>query len=756
MKRPRPEKKPTAGLPSREDIVRFLETFPNKAGKREIARHFGLYGAAKIALKQLLREMSDDGLIDQPDRHKHLISTAGLPPVTVIIATHIDADGELWAKPADWKLEETPPKILVKVGRAGETIGINERGLARLDKLADGHYQAKIIKKLSDERNSVIGVYQAGRSGGGRVIPSHRKERHEFFIATGEELGASDGQLVMLEVLPGRKQGMRRGRVLQVVGDSNDPKSASLIAIHQHDVPNLFPPEVVEEARSFKSPTLESFREDIRHLPLVTIDGEDARDFDDAVYAQKDDSPENPGGWQVIVAIADVAFYVRPGTALDREAQNRGNSVYFPDRVVPMLPEELSNELCSLKPRVDRACLAVRMVFDANGQKKSHQFFRGLMKSAERLTYTRAQQAMDGHEVDLAPAFIDAVIKPLYGAYAALKRARDHRQPLNIDLPERQVIVSSDGIVTGIKTRERFDSHRLIEDFMIAANVCAAETLEQKRQPCMYRVHESPPPLKLESLREYLESLGINFAKGQVVRPAAFNKILDKAADSPFALMINEVILRSQTQAYYSPDNLGHFGLNLQKYAHFTSPIRRYSDLLVHRGLISGLGFGPGGLSEGEMRRFAQIGEHISNTERRAMLAERDAIDRFCIAYLSDRVGEVFDGRISGVVRFGLFVKLEGIGADGFVPAALLGQEYFQHDEKHHRLVGGKSGLSYNLGELVSVKLRQADPKTGSLELDMLGKKDEKFDPHRGKIVAGKRGREKSAAARVKSSRRPR
>jgi ribonuclease R len=511
-----------------------------------------------------------------------------------------------------------------------------------------------------------------------------------------------------------------QARVVQRVGDSSDPRAFSLIAIHAHGIPTEFPHEAVALAEKARPVGLGD-RADLRAIPLVTIDGADARDFDDAVWAEPD--PESRGGWHVIVAIADVAWYVRPADALDRAARERGNSVYFPDRVVPMLPEALSNELCSLKPGVERACMAVHLWLDAEGRVQRHRFVRGLMRSAARLTYEQVQAAIDGRPNETAGPLVEPVLRPLYGAYRAFDRARQRRGTLDLDLPERRILLDPTGRVARIEPRERLDSHKLIEEFMISANVAAAEELERLRRPCMYRVHAAPDPAKLAALREFLEGIGIPglaLAKGQVVQPRHFNEILHRAAGTPYATLVNELVLRSQAQAAYSPENVGHFGLALRRYAHFTSPIRRYADLLVHRSLIAGLDFGAGGLPPTEAKDFTGVAEHISMTERRAAVAERSATDRYTAAFLAERVGATFNGRINGVTRAGLFVTLSETGADGLIPISRLPNDFYDHDEAGHRLVGRRSGRIFRLGDPVSVRLAEANTVTGSLLFSLL------------------------------------
>ncbi|HUN51015.1 MAG TPA: ribonuclease R, partial [Candidatus Sulfotelmatobacter sp.] len=575
-----------------------------------------------------------------------------------------------------------------------------------------------------------------------RIQPADKRSRHELVVPVEHALGAVTGEVVLAEVLPGRAYGLKQARVKERLGKIGEPRSLSLMAVHQHDIPTRFSDTALDEAKAAK-PVALGKREDLRGLPLVCIDPEDARDHDDAVFAEADTDAKNAGGWHVVVAIADVAWYVRPGSGLDRDARLRGNSVYFPDRVVPMLPEALSTDLCSLLEAEPRACLAVHMWFDAAGNKRRHRFARGLMRSRATLTYGQAQAAWDGRADDKTAALLDEVIRPLYGAYAALARARDKREPLAIDLPERKVLLGADGYIKAILPRERFDAHRLIEEFMIQANVCAAESLEAMRQPCMYRVHAEPAADKLEALRAFLATLDLNLAKGQALAPRLFNRILAKVAGTPHESLVNEVVLRAQAQAVYSPDNIGHFGLHLGRYAHFTSPIRRYADLLVHRALITGGRLGDGGLSPFDIENFAATAELISNAERRAMAAEREAMDRFTAAFLSARIGADFRGRISGVTRFGLFVKLAETGADGLIPISTLGDDYFVHDETRHALVGRQSGVTYQLGQTVAVRLVEAAPITGGLRLELLDG---------GAPAAKRRGRFRPAATRKRST----
>jgi len=707
--------KPHSAL-TKEIVLEALAREPN-ATKRDLARVLGVHGNDRITLKRILKELETEGEISR-GRKRAFAKAGALPDVAVLEITGQDTDGELLARPQKWEGDEAPPQIMVMPGREGDAPGKGERVLARLTKADDG-YEARIIKRLGASVHKVLGVYRQSAKEG-RIVPIDRKSRYEFIVAPNDRGGATPNELVLAEPLSGRASGLPRARVIERLGSMDAPKAVSLIAIHAHGIPTEFPKDTLDEAERAK-PVDPRGRTDLRNIPLVTIDPEDARDHDDAVWAGPDDDPKNPGGHVAIVAIADVAHYVTPGSALDREAYNRGNSAYFPDRVVPMLPEVLSADLCSLHVGEDRACLAVRMVFDQNGRKRRHEFLRGIMRSAASLTYAQAQRAFDGKPDADNAEIARTALTPLWRAYQTLANARDARDPLNLDLPERRIVIGEDGKVKSIAYRERLESMRLIEEFMIQANVAAAETLEKARIPLVFRVHEQPSKEKLFSYADFLRTLSLPFAKGQVIKPGVFNRVLEKAKGTPHVDVLNDVTLRSQAQAIYSPNNIGHFGLNLTHYAHFTSPIRRYADLIVHRALIRAIHAGDDGLTDSEAGKLTQISEHISMTERRAMAAERDSTDRYVAAYMEDRVGATFDARVTGVTRFGLFVRLPETGAEGLVPARSLGFEYFRHDERRHALVGDRSGTKYGLGDILPVRLMEAAPLTGGLRFELAG-----------------------------------
>ncbi len=643
------------------------------------------------------------------------------PPVAVADVVERDADGDLHVRLA--KAPADAPVFRLAPGadepKAGAP-GLGDRLLVRFETLETGEREARLIKRLGQSAHRVLGVVRKARREI-RVEPVDRRSRESLLLTEAEAGELSDGDLVLAQVggFADRPHGPRRGKVLEVVGREDDPRAASLVAIHTHGLPMGFSDAVEAEALAAAAPTLQG-RADLRALPLITIDPADARDHDDAVFAEPDEDPANLGGWIVWVAIADVAAYVRAGSALDREAREKGNSVYFPDRVEPMLPERLSAGLCSLREGEARACLAARMVFDAEGRKRAHRFVRGLMRSAAKLSYEQAQAAMDGEPDDLTGPLMERVLKPLWAAYEVLKAGRRRRSPLEIESAERRVRLTAGGEVAAITPRASLEAHKLIEEFMIQANVSAAETLEHRRSPLIYRVHDAPSAAKLLALADFLATLGMPWTKGEPARTDRFNRLVEATRGGPHGEIVNEVVLRTQMQAIYSAENIGHFGLNLTRYAHFTSPIRRYADLIVHRALIRALDLGDDGLSDEDKARIADTAEHITHTERRAMAAERDAVDRYVAAFLQDQVGATFEGRITGVTRFGLFVRLTDTGADGLIPVSSLGQEYFIHDDQLHALIGERTGARWRLGRRVTVKLKEATPITGGLLLEML------------------------------------
>ena len=762
--------------PSRDEILRYIAENPDRSGKRDIAKAFSLRGGDRIWLKDLLRDLQDEGLLTR--QRKRLARAGALPRVAVLDIFGRDSDGVLLARPTEAPDDGPPPVVSIRVPRSGPAPGVGDRVLAKTfpaddeqSTLGGPAYTGRVMKIFEKRTEAVLGVFRVLKDGTFRIEPVERRQP-ELTVDREFQNGAKNGDLVEVEPARAPRYGLPRAKVLSVLGSLTSEKAVSMIAIHAHDIPHIFPPEVLAEAEGL-APLLsprsrgegdppgsgirpargqapdrvrgsanldesaqsliplpgpsprkrgqgDFVREDWRDLPLVTIDPSDAKDHDDAVFAEPDADDKNPGGVVVTVAIADVAAYVRPDSPLDREALKRGNSVYFPDRVVPMLPERISNDLCSLREGEDRPALAVRMTFSAEGRKIRHSFHRIMMKSAAKLAYPQAQAAIDGVPDDTTGPMLETVLKPLWDAYAVLKRGRDARQPLELDLPERKILLKEDGTVDRVVVPERLDAHRLIEEFMIQANVCAAETLEAKKQPLLYRIHDAPSLAKQESLREFLHTLNLSLARGAQMKPGQFNGILERVRGADNEALVNEVVLRSQSQAEYSPKNIGHFGLNLRRYAHFTSPIRRYADLIVHRGLISALRLGPDGLTRQEEARLEDVGVLISAAERRAMAAERDTVDRLIAAYLAERIDDRFDARVSGVVKAGLFVTLPQYGADGFIPVSSLGGDYYIYDETARSLYGERSGKGYQLADRVEVRLVEVAPMAGAMRFEML------------------------------------
>ncbi len=689
-------------LPSREDIRRFIADSPNRVGKREISRAFNLGPEHRVALRGMLKSLEHDGALSPPV-HKRHTAPGRLPETAVLLVTGTDPDGDALARPVAWEAKSPPPLVLMHAERPGRpALAPGDRVLARVKPIGPGKYEGRTIKRLEGAPSRVLGIFRAPD----RLVPTDRRAKAEWRIPPGDSLAAETGEIVLAEPLPGGGYGLKSARVVERLGRMGDARSVSLICIHSHFIPQEFSPQALEEAKKARGVAL-GRRTDLRDMPLVTIDGEDARDFDDAVYAEP-----AADGFSLTVAIADVAHYVRPGSALDAAALERGNSCYFPDRVVPMLPEALSNGWCSLRPNEDRGCLFVHMRINGAGEKISHRFGRGLMRSAARLTYTEVQNAFDAGQSAGLP---EGLLTTLYAAFRALLGARARRGTLDLDLPERKVVLDENGTVLQVAPRPRLDSHRLIEEFMVLANVAAAEELERLKRPCMYRVHAPPSDEKLANLRNFLATLDIALPIGRSLHPRDLDTVLQKVAGTEQAAMVNEVMLRSQSQAAYAPDNIGHFGLGLARYAHFTSPIRRYADLLVHRALIAGLKLGPGGLPPEAAADYENIGEKISATERRAALAERDAVDRYLSAYMADKIGAVFAARISGVARFGLFVTLLESGATGLLPLSSLPDDYWMHDETTQTLNGRRTRQSFRLTQEITVRLNEASPVTGGL-----------------------------------------
>jgi len=709
-----------SGPLTKDSVLAAIAKHGRSLAKRDLARVLDVKGEDRRILRQILEELEEEGKLARAGRRT--FASADAPPESgVIEITGVDDHGDLAAQAlGDSGL--FGPQITVPIreaaGKGGPAMGIGDRALARITQTENG-WVAKIIRPVESGPPRILGVYRAGPHGG-MVEPADRRARGPFHVSPRDVGKAKDGDLIVGAAMERRGgSGPPRVSIVEVIGRSDDPRAASILAMHNHRVPVGFTDAEIEQAKAAK-PVALGKRTDLRDIPLVTIDPDDARDHDDAVYAQPDDDPKNKGGWKVLVAIADVALYVTPGSPLDRGALKRGVSVYFPDRVAPMLPEELSADLCSLREGEDRACLAVEMIFNAQGAKLRHKFVRGMMRSAAKLEYGQAQRAVDGEPDEKTAPLVDDVLKPLWAAYETVAKARDIREPLDLDAPEFKVRFGPDGKVASIHRRERLEAHRLIEEFMIQANVCAAETLEAKKSPLIYRIHDTPSDTKLAALSEFLPTIGMKWSKGEAPRTDRFNRLIKLAEGSGNETLVNEMVLRSQAQAIYSNQNIGHFGLNLDRYAHFTSPIRRYADVIVHRGLIRALDLGDDGLTDDEMTKLDAVAEIITTCERRAVAAEREANDRYIASFLADKVGATFQGRITGVTRAGLFIRLLETGADGLAPVSRLGAERFVHDAAAQRLIGEQTGVRYVLGMPVEVRLVEATPVSGGLLFDVL------------------------------------
>jgi ribonuclease R len=719
---------------TRKAILDQIKSRPDFFDNKKLARALGVKGDDRRELRQLLRAMVEDGAILKTDR-KTFREADALPGVMVVVAKRLD-DGDLFGEPENWKGDGAPPQLLIRDSGGNQRgkrdqrdiLKVGDRALCRIKVRNNGDAVASVMKKLGSGPSQHLGVLDKGGRGW-RIKPVSKKARHDYKPARVPD-EAQDQDLVFFRSTRSNQGDLRVAEIVEIVGSAAGGKSASLISLYENDIEIAFPEAVLEEAKSLTLPEIKGPREDLRDLPLVTIDPVDAKDFDDAVFAHPDESPKNKGGWVVWVAIADVSALVTTGSALDDTARKRGNSVYLPDAVVPMLPHELSSDLCSLRPHEDRACMAVRMVFDKTGTKRKHTFKRGMMRSHARLTYQQAQDAFEGRPGEAAEPVLD-ILQDIYAAYQVMLEGRKRRQPLAIELPERRVHVNEAGEVTKITLRDRFDAHKLIEEFMVQANVAAAEALKEKKQPGIVRFHDEPGREKLQGLVEFLPALDLKFSLGERTTTARFNTLLEQAIRKDLSETVGMAVLRSQSQAVYSADQGGHFGLNLTDYAHFTSPIRRYADLVVHRALIDAYDLGEDGLGKEDSVRLQEIAEHISGTERKAMVAERDAKDRYIAAFLENRVGAEFGARITGVTKFGLFITLDETGADGLIPARNLGHEFYMFEEKARALVGVESGNRYKFGRAVRVRLEEATPVTGGLVFDMVSEPEKGKPPKR-------------------------
>ena len=685
-------------------------------------------------MKKLILDLENEREARSKSNSESFISV--IPSTVICIVKGPDKDGDIFLDLLDWSEGEEIPKIFYFERSGSIPVSVGDRILCELTKVEgkDYHYEAKLIRRISKTNNSskIIGVFRVSSSGGTLEALSKRLNTI-WTIPRNAVNGSVDGDIVEAEqTSPKSRFGMSKARVISILGKTDDSKAISLIAIHEHSIVNEFSKEALSEAVNSAPVTLVD-RDDLRHIPFVTIDPADARDHDDACYVELDLDVENKGGFIVWIAIADVAHYVQPNSLLDGEARNRGNSTYFPDRVVPMLPENLSADLCSLHEGEDRPCLALKMILDSGGKKTSQQFFRGLMRSRGSLVYREVQEAIDGNPSKKIQPILESIIKPLYKCYEVLQNTTKERGPLILDLPERKILLDDSGKVASIEFLDRLDAHKVVEELMILANVAAAEELFNNKSYFLYRIHEEPEKEKVNTLREIVKSCGLSFSKGQVLKTHHLNSLLCNAKETEYSELVSMSILRSMPQAYYGAQPIGHFGLALRRYTHFTSPIRRYADLVTHRAIIETINRGQNPLYEFDPVELEAIGESISICERKSMLAERDTVDRYLAAFFSDRLGLEVLGTISGVARFGIFVKIDESGADGLVPVSTIGNEYFRYNREKQVLVAERTGLVLGLGKRVLVRLVETNALTGGLTLQLISVDGEKLSVGRSK-----------------------
>ena len=721
-------------LPTRDQILEFIFNSRGTVGRREIARTFGLRGSDRNWLRQELKNLRKEGLIG--GNRRRATRPDEIPPVTVIDVSHIDTQGDAICILSKQD-KRSPPDIIYLSTRPNNPIspGIGDRVLARLKKIHDGSYEAIPIRILPNRPPKIIGLIHSDKNGA-TIRSIERSDRQDLFIKKENMLDATDGDYVVAQSIFNTH---REARIIERLGAEGEPHIESLLVLKSKNVPIIFDAETTALAKSKTVPELGT-RRDFRETQFVTIDGHDARDFDDAVWAAPDTASANLGGWKLRIAVADVAYYVQEGDALDNTARLRGNSVYCPDRVVPMLPEALSNGLCSLKPNEDRACLVACITIDAKGNIIKKNFVRGLMRSVARLTYEQVQSAYDGIPDEKTGSLTNNVIKPLYGAFDVLNRARQERGTLELEIPSRKIKFDKAGHVHAINEQQRLDSHRMIEEFMITANVAAAEVLEQNSAPVMYRIHERPAADKIDSLAEAVKNLGLKFMKNNTIDPRSFSLLVANAHKKNISTIVNEIVLRTQSQAVYSPLRIGHFGLGLKTYCHFTSPIRRYSDILVHRSLITTLKLGSDGHTAGFAQNYSAIGEEISKTERRAMAVEREVQSRLITGFIAERIGAEFKAQITGITRFGIFVRLNDTGAEGLIPIGTLPGDWYNVDKSGLKMTEERTGTYFYLGESIKVKLEEALPITGSLKFAIVtknmaayrsGRRNSRYNRHR-------------------------
>ncbi len=700
-------------IPSREFIQKFLEEAGVPRAAEQIAHGLGVTDEDdKLALSRRLDAMERDGQLVRNRRGGYgLIDKMDL--IRGRIVGHPEGFGFL--------IRDDGGDDLFLSAREMRCALHGDRALVRLrghDRR--GRPEGSIVEVFERANHRVVGRY-FNEGGIGFVVPDNKRIAQDILIPTGEAGNATHGQIVMAKIIaqPDRRR-QPLGHITEVLGEHMAPGMEVDIAIRAYELPCVWPEAVVEEIDTIVPEVTAGDRRgrlDLRDTPLVTIDGEDARDFDDAVYCER-----HGQGWRLLVAIADVSHYVRPEAPLDREAHNRGTSVYFPDRVIPMLPELLSNGLCSLNPRVDRLCMVCEMHFDARGVKKKHVFHNAVMNSHARLTYTEVAAALiDGGETARAKhKALLPHLENLYTLYQLLRKQREHRGAIDFDTTETRILYGADKKIERVVPLVRNEAHKLIEECMIAANISAAEYLQEQEVPTLFRVHEKPSVEKMEDLRTFLAELGLQLPGGEVPRAKDFAQLLGKLGGREDAHLIQTVLLRSLRLAVYGPENIGHFGLALESYTHFTSPIRRYPDLLVHRAIRSCINKGKGHRYHYDASAMQALGEHCSMTERRADEATRDAVAWLKCEFMMDKVGEVYDGIISSVTGFGLFVELKEIFVEGLVHITALPNDYYHFDAVGHRLRGERSGRVFRLGNPVRIKVMRVDLDERKIDFDLV------------------------------------
>ncbi len=685
----------------RVEIIQRLGQCQGPQTLEQLVAHFGYQqdGDREEGLRRRLVAMSRDGEIVRNRRGAYgLIArmdlvrgrVQGHPDGFGFVIPDDEGEEDLFLHARQMRTLMDGDRVLVSI------IGINKRGKR----------EGQLVEVLERGTHQVVGRYLI-EQGVGMVVPTNRRLSHEILVPPEDAAGAGHDQIVLVELVaqPSRHSAPI-GRVVEVLGDHMAPGMEIDIAIRAFEIPHQWPVAVERQAAAIPSTVpaaVAAERTDFRSMPLLTIDGEDARDFDDAVCCKR-----TPKGWKLLVAIADVSHYVQPGSALDQEAVRRGNSVYFPNHVVPMLPESLSNGICSLNPDVERLCMVCEMWINQSGEVSRSRFHRGVMRSVARMTYTGVAQALEGRSEALDASYSRYLpqLQQLHQLYLALLQARKRRGAIEFETTETKIIFGEGKKIERIDPLERNDAHRMIEEFMIAANVCAARLLKRKRVPTLYRVHERPDSDRLDEVRQFLREFGITLTGGDQPQPKDYAQVLEQARQRPEFSLIQTVLLRSLNRAVYSPETEGHFGLAHAHYAHFTSPIRRYPDLLVHRAILHLL------VEESfpyDRAAMVKLGEECSTTERRADDATRDVMEWLKCEYMMDHVGERYRGVISGVTGFGIFVTLDQFYVDGLVHITSLENDYYHFDPTRHLLKGEQSGRSYRLGDQVEVQVARVD-----------------------------------------------